>query len=337
MHTERIEPLDGLRGVAVLAVLAYHTANIPVAGRIGVDLFFVLSGYLITDIIARSYDRAESAFFGRFYLRRFIRLYPALVLACALYGVICLGFPGLDANPVPSIVVSLLMASNYTQAVGLGFPTAMGHTWTLACEWQFYLVWPLVYVAVRRLGGRTRSLLTVLVVAVVAVWFSRYNAADTLWMWRSLDARADGLLYGCMLSLVLGAQPHWRMPGVATLGAAAGLAWIAFRPVPLTELYLSNALSAVLVCGILTGTVPVLNRILSARWLTYAGRVSYGLYLYHFPIAAAFYVAGYGPWSNLLLTSITSVPLAMASWRFVETPLLRRGSQRPVRTAYVSA
>lgn len=332
MRTGRIEPLDGLRGVAVLAVLAYHTANVPAAGRIGVDLFFVLSGYLITDIIARAYERAGSAFFGRFYLRRLIRLYPALILACALYGAICLGFPGLDADPVPSIAAALLMASNYTQAASFGFPAAMGHTWTLACEWQFYLVWPLVYVGVRRLGGGTRSLLAVLALAVVAVWLSRAASANTVWMWRSLDARADGLLYGCMLSLMLAARPAWRVPGIAALGAATGLAWIAVRPVPEVELYLSNALSAVLVLGILAGTVPALSHALSARWLTYTGRISYGLYLYHFPIAAAFYVAGYGSWWNLLLTSILSIPLAMASWRFVEEPLLRHRTRRPAAT-----
>ncbi|WP_279481438.1 acyltransferase [Aureimonas sp. SK2] len=337
----RFEPLDGLRGIAVLAVLACHTSNIPEAGRIGVDLFFVLSGFLITDIIARGYDDGPTRFFPGFFKRRFFRLYPALILACLLYAGLATAFPWFDGDAPRSVAASLMMVSNYTQAAGLGFPTGFGHTWSLATEWQFYLLWPVVYFAVRSCGGGTRALLATLAVAVVGVWTSRYATHDTIWNWRSLDARGDGLLYGCMIAVTLRAVPSFKLPATVTWAATAGFACALFVP-STWEHYWSNAISAVLILGVIGGSATTLNDALSLPALTYLGRISYGLYLYHFPLAAIFYVAGFGPLENFVLTAGISVPLSMLSWRFLERPILEltrgrgRGGSAGLREASAS-
>lgn len=320
-NRHRFEPLDGLRGISVLAVIGYHTANLPPAGRIGVDLFFVLSGFLITNIIAKGYELGAKAFFPDFFKRRLVRLYPALVLACILYGALAVAFPWFESDPGKSILVSLLMVSNYTQAAELGFPTAFGHTWSLAVEWQFYLIWPILYFAVRSLGGGGRALLVALGVLVLGVWLSRFWSYGTLWSWRSLDARGDGLLYGCMLSIALASRPTFRLPAIVTW-IAAGAFCLALFQASDWEHYWSNAISAVLILGVLGVAAPRLNNALSNPVLTYLGRISYGLYLYHFPLAALFYVAGFGSTGNLLLTTAISIPLAALSWRYVERPIL---------------
>ncbi|MBB3997982.1 acyltransferase family protein [Aureimonas pseudogalii] len=318
---KRFRPLDGLRGVAVLAVLTYHTAAIPEAGRVGVDLFFVLSGFLITDIIAAGHARG-APFFAHFYQRRIIRLYPALLAACLLLAVITGIFPWLDQTTFISIVASLTMVSNYTQALGYGFPMAFGHTWTLATEWQFYLVWPLVYFGVRSFTQRETSLLAVLGAGVLAVWLVRYETMGSMWSWRSLDARGDGLLYGCILSIALRARPSLQIPKIVLLVAVCGFVAIAFLPVQ-GELYASNLLAALVVWGVVTSRSTLLNRSLSVEWLVETGRISYGLYLYHFPIAALCFVGGLSPWSNLVVTFAFSVPLAILSWHLMERPLLQ--------------
>lgn len=325
-HEQRFVPLDGLRGVSVVLVLLAHTIAVPLFGGVGVDLFFVLSGYLITGIIATGYDAGRFSF-RRFYKRRFVRLFPALIATCVLFLGLVSAFPGFDGAPWKSVAASVLMVSNYTLAAGYGFPTAMGHTWTLASEWQFYIIWPAVYIGAKRRGVDDRRILLGLFAAIAAVWVIRYATTNTMWHWRALDARADGLLYGCVLALALRIVPSWRLPAFVPILAGAAFLWIAFFPIG-QQLNASNFLSFWIVAGVVMGSSRLLNRALELDALSYLGRISYGLYLYHFPIAAACFVLGLSPTMNLVVTAATAVPLSVLSWHLLEKPLLARPRRR---------
>jgi peptidoglycan/LPS O-acetylase OafA/YrhL len=307
--------LDGLRGIAILAVLAWH-AGIPGltgAGQAGVTLFFVLSGFLITAILIEEHARSGRIDFRRFYRNRAARLLPALVVMLLAASVMV----AIERPPGGAVAIlgALLYVANWLQAWKVDlFPVQ--HTWTLSIEEQFYIVWPLL-LSLLLLVHRRWALYTVVAGFMAATalrfFFAPLDQDRALW---GTDVRADALLAGCALALVLTRRPI-RAPSTLVV-AAVGLfgAAVIFGSPPVL---LAGGLTVVA----LTSTVFVLRAATTAwrplAWgpLRWIGSISYGLYLWHPLLFNAF------PAVPRLALAPVAVLMAGASARWLERPVMR--------------
>lgn len=341
--TEYLPALDGLRGLSVLAVLALHGSYGHVSGGfLGVDVFFAISGFIITRNIAAECARSGSVSLRDFYVRRAARLLPALVLAIFLAAILWRRVS--SADPVGAILASLFYYANWRAAV-LG-PHAMGplsHTWSLSVEEQYYLVWPLLMGALWPVVfSRRRRALCGLAAAVLLAaclrwyWFSSASVLGTYW---ASTSRVDQLLIGAALTFWLGGPSGVGVLRSVPLRVAAGVgAAILLSMILLLRpddpfLYQGGfslvALIAVLIIGVtIANPGRMLSRVLASSILVRLGRISYGIYLFHFPIFLALeslrvshsrvnFVAVLG------LRVIASIAVALASFKLVESPALR--------------
>ncbi len=216
-----IPALDGLRGVAISLVVLLH-AEVPAFrwGGVGVDIFFVLSGFLITSILLKEWQQTGNISLSRFYARRALRLLPALYVmlaAIAVGTVLYWRGPLADVNWI-GIVMALTYTSNFATYIGIPALGAISQTWSLAVEEQFYLLWPFVLLLVLprlRIGRGLVSLVCGLLIATVALWLAGF------------DTRAYGLLAGCLVAVLLIRYPairqHRAMRLLSPLSRA--LAW----------------------------------------------------------------------------------------------------------------
>ncbi len=325
---KRIPELDGLRGLAALAVVVYHTAAdaFPV-GWMAVDLFFVLSGYLITAIILR--DGGTPGFLATFYARRSLRLWPTYYLCLALAWAV--GSTNPDLPPSALYVAYLQNVPNYWRP---GWPAwyEVGHTWSLAVEEQFYLIWPGLVLLV---GARRVPLLACLGVAVAVAG----RAAG--WHTQLLLTRSDGLALGALLAAAeaKGDFPRRarRLAALGVVGAAGGMIWASTRHHRPFGPYRAYDLGPECLVASF-GSLAILAAILLTRgsrgtaWLRWPvlvrlGTISYGIYLYHWPIFV--YVAKPlapfvpGRWQvPYLLVPPLAILAAELSWRLIERPIL---------------
>jgi peptidoglycan/LPS O-acetylase OafA/YrhL len=344
--------LDGLRAVAVLAVVLYHL-NVGWAsgGLLGVGVFFVLSGYLITDLLLAEREREGAIALGRFWLRRARRLLPALWV---MLVVVTLWIAFLDPPQVAglrgALLAALLYFSNWWYAfqhvsyfASFGPPSPLGHLWSLAVEEQFYLVWPLLLILAIRFVHR-RWLLTGLVVlaAVVSAWAMAaifQPGSDPTRVYEGTDTRAFQLLIGATLAFVWpsrrlsGSLSALRRRGLDALGAV-GVAVIVAMVIDTNEyetfLYRGGmvilSLATVAVVAVLAHPSTLLSRILGVPPLRWIGVRSYGIYLWHYPIIVLTSPT-VGAASPLLTLGQVGATVAVAalSWRFVEEPIRRQG------------
>jgi peptidoglycan/LPS O-acetylase OafA/YrhL len=338
--------LEGLRAVAVGLVLLYH-ANLPKlhGGFVGVDVFFVLSGFLITGLILRELRATGRIDLPQFYARRARRLLPAA--AVALAGTLLLSVILLPPLRVPDVAGDAAAASLYVSNMRFALqatdylasevaPSPLLHFWSLGVEEQFYLFWPALLLAVATLGGRFRGRDRRLVLAVVAVTAISFLISLVLtsvaqpWAFFSLPARAWELGLGALLAL--GASRLAELPRIAGgILVAAGLVLVTLSgfvlqqstPFPGTAALLPTVGAALVVAGGAAGagTIPV--RLLTLAPMRYLGRISYSLYLWHWPIlvlpAAA--IDGTLPLIARLALVGVSISVATASQRWVEDPI----------------
>jgi peptidoglycan/LPS O-acetylase OafA/YrhL len=209
IHTrEHLESLDGVRGVSILLVLLSHTSipGLEAAGGIGVDIFFVLSGFLITTILVREYDGRGSVSLTEFYKRRSLRLFPALLLMCLLFVAYSAVFSSDISKRLREVMEGLLYVTNWSTAFDLGHSHYLGHTWSLGIEEQFYLLWPVVLVGVLQLRrGHVIAFWVALMLAVAAATWRTGLAIDGARTWRlysGFDTRCDAVLIGCALTFI---------------------------------------------------------------------------------------------------------------------------------------
>ena len=340
--------LDGLRTVAVTTVLAYHVARtqdlsfLP-GGFVGVDVFFVLSGFLITSLLLREHRTTGRLDLRRFYVRRLWRLYPALILVSGVVAVVLAFFPGvfgLEAAHPAEALVALVYGMSWWSGLELpGGPYLLGLTWSLSVEEHFYLLWPLLLIALLRRGGGVRGVVVVAVLANAYTAVLWHLGADPDRLYYMADARFAQMLTGCALAAALLARPDLGRLRPAVSGRAAALAALAVAVVALTgsryqAWYWSGGMQLVGVAAAMVVGHLAVHRdsrmSVLLRWgpLPTLGVWSYGIYLWHLPlIRLAQPVLG----ETLLVAvaaGLAAVPVAAASYRFVEQPLQRRRTLR---------
>jgi peptidoglycan/LPS O-acetylase OafA/YrhL len=333
-----LSALDGVRAVAVLLVMAYH-AGLPGfhGGRAGVDVFFVLSGFLITALLIDEQRRLSVIRLRSFYMRRVLRLYPALIAAVVLAIVAAAArIPVFDAgtgsleSTLTAVPFALLYTTNVLRAVGAGGGGYLGHTWSLAIEEQFYLVWPIVMVWVARRGDGWKlagwialacSVSSAVVRAVLDL-----DGARTEMLYNATFSHVDGIFAGCALAVLWSVSPERvaRLRRVPVTGFAIGITGVVVvlgRAMNELGFALVVLATVVLTADLVTHRRSRLSVGLSHPLLTAIGRRSYGLYLYHWPI---FLFLGIDTRPHVLALAFGgSFAVAWLSYRFIEQPFLR--------------
>jgi peptidoglycan/LPS O-acetylase OafA/YrhL len=352
--------LDGLRAVAISLVFLHHTAAFLApslqrwffpGGFLGVDVFFVLSGFLITTLLLERHDR-ERRPIRTFYLRRALRLLPALIallLANLLYAIVEGRGVG---DAVRSIAVVLPYVTNWAELAGVHISQYLTHLWSLAIEEQFYLVWPLLlFTALRVWPSRSKLIWLALSIAVLAAaWRAALFESGDPWLriYIRTDARADSLAIGAALALMprvwlaraLSSRARSFAGSVAlamVLVAAAGLQPSA------AVLYLGGFSVVAIATAVLIASVMQsesrLGRVLGTRPLVLLGRLSYALYLWHFAIfqVVAEHTIGWSSAARIPVAWALALIAAAASYRCIELPALalkrRLGRPAPARLA----
>ncbi|VXB19381.1 acyltransferase family protein [Citricoccus sp. K5] len=340
--------IQGLRAFAVIAVLLDHLFAWPAGGFLGVDVFFVVSGFLITGLLIREYERTGTISFRSFYERRIKRILPASVLVLFVTGVAaCVVFPRTRAgSTLIDAVWSLFFAGNWRFATnGTDYfqegtpPSPIQHYWSLGVEEQFYVIWPWLMLGLLALLTRTRrgSARTVLGVAMGViilgsfVWALAETAGDPTWAYFSTFSRAWELGVGALLAV---AGPLLlRIPGVlrpiltwaGLAGMVASVLWItsdggAF-PAPLAAV---PVLSVALVIAAGAGPVARAPLILTNPVSRYIGDISFSLYLWHWPVIVLLVaVLPAGSPVYYLSALVLSFVLSVVSYHVIEDPLRR--------------
>jgi peptidoglycan/LPS O-acetylase OafA/YrhL len=335
LKREHIPALDGLRGVAVLLVILLHAGVVPF-GWIGVDLFFVLSGFLITGILldAKASGARGRAYYLPFYTRRCLRIFP---LAFGAMTFVFLVAPLLDLMPTVPIreqVWYWTYLSNWYEPRSVS-SWSMGHFWSLAIEEQFYLIWPWIVLAANR-----RCLWRICLVLLLLAPLLRFvvtllpipNPLEHFYD-QMTPLRMDGLATGTLVAIInrattrLNRYRQFAMP-IFLLSAAAFalLQWVARAGV--ANFVLAYSLLAIggAACIVCILTNPPTFRWLTMRWLMWIGTVSYGAYVIHLPLVTTLPL--YGVKFNAIELLAATFGLAAISWYAFEAPILRLGPQR---------
>lgn len=353
--------LDGIRAIAIIGVLIYH-ADVDwfPGGFLGVDVFFVLSGFLITTLILEEYDRTGRVDFKRFYIRRAQRLLPALFLMLLVVGAV-VAFAYRDAARAfgTDAISALLYVTNWWYIVAdqsyfefIGRPALLNHLWSLAVEEQFYLIWPAVAFLLMRSGQRKRVRRVAVAAAIVSTaWMATLaitngypQFADPSRAYFGTDAHAMGLLIGAALATVwrpgrlptqIAVRPRRILTTVGIVLLAGIAATYAFTSWYSAWLYRGGFLGlAILVAAVIAlATHPALplGRWIGRQPMRYLGQRSYGIYLWHWPIFMVtrpyLDIPLDGPALFALRIGLT-LGIAELSYRFVEMPIRRGILQR---------
>ncbi len=322
-------------------------------GGVGVDVFFTLSGFVITTVLLKEYQATGRVRLGIFYSLRISRLWPALFAVCAVVAGTAFLLPssfwgGEQSNALRSAlhVMNFFRGGWFGES---GDGGSMGHTWSLAVEEQFYILWPALFIVVLRFVRNLRTLAILTSTACIAVVAERgllqLLGAGYERIYNGPDTRADQLLIGCLLAMILTLLPDSGPRKVLAVKLSRWALWpsTAFVVVAiLTFAYphgddmvsliyrsifpMIIALAAsTLICGLVLNLGHPLSRMLSVSWLSWPGKhLSYGMYLWHYPIF--FLIRGLydGPGSTLVRLPIgiaLTLLLAYLSARYVEEPV----------------
>ena len=364
----RFAGLDGLRAIAVLVVILYHlTPGALPGGFLGVDIFFVISGFLITSLLIRDHAGTGRIRLGNFWRRRVRRLLPALVLVvlvcCTAAWVIGgdvlvgLGQQVLGAMTFSSNWLAIASERSYFDE---STPELLRNLWSLAVEEQFYLVWPLLIFALLAVPGRWARIAIVATLAVVSALGMALFASvggDATRVYYGTDTHSFGLTLGAVLAI---ASSRWpldpeRWPGAVKAlltgaGAVAVAALMATSFVMTADSALTYRgglaavalLSALVILGSVFPGSP-LGRALDRQPLRWIGERSYGLYLWHWPVFVLVTAAlpelpavGAGGWLLGAIAAAITVVAAAASYRYLEQPIRRNGLRGTARRLAVS-
>lgn len=340
--------LDGLRGVAILAVMVFHTDSpyFP-GGFVGVDIFFVLSGFLITSLLIHEYDTTGGIHLGHFYLRRLLRLGPAMVamlLVFCLVSLALLGHAAAQRNLIDAMIAFFYLG-NWARALLIHPADVLAHTWSLGIEEQFYLAWPVLLFLLLRTGLPRRRVAAVAFAIAVLCWVTRvcYTQTSTPFerIYNGLDTHADGLMVGCTLGTVLASgmlderARQWARRGLRfgaplMLGGLLAFAFIATwqsRWIYYWGMFAVALAAGLLILDILVDPRGRLAKQLTRRSLVWTGSISYGLYLWHYPIFRSLQAMDLHAIAVIALGAPATFAVAALSYYFLERPIL--GLARP--------
>ena len=338
---KHIRGFDVLRSFAVLGVMIYHLGVTQFSyGWLGVPFFFVLSGFLITGILIDNKDSSGGNYFSTFFYRRCLRIFPVYYLCIAVVAAWCIWF---GASYEGWSYFLLYVQNYYLGANNLGMPPGMslGHTWSLAVEEQFYLLWPfIVYFTTKR------QLQVLCLILIAASVISRYWIVvnTTFVPFTPLTSNFDTLCLGALLAIVYRESVRrlrtmsfaLLAAGVALALVAPNLAWGTMNSAD-SIFMLSMALVFSGVVGLVSsGTLPIPD----SRALSYIGRISYGLYIWH---AFAYmvidtsiynkYIEDYGTLSMNIIRVALTFAIAIPSYHLFELPIMRLKGRFTYRSA----
>ena len=327
--------IEGLRGIAILLVLLFH-AGLPwtPGGFVGVDVFFVISGFLITGKLWRESQQPGGLNITRFYAWRIRRLLPAALVAVALISLVGL----LLAAPLDRSELAADGAASALSIANMRFigsvdyfaattsPSPFLHFWSLSVEEQFYLVWPALIVLLTWRGGSSRRLIAALLIGVVAsfalsIWLTDTSPARAFYL---LPTRVWQLGVGGLLALIGVAGTSRRAGALAWAGlaavAVAGVALTAEMPYPGLAALLPTAGAVALLYGGAAPSGPV--RLLAAAPLRFLGKISYSLYLWHWPLLVLplMFLERALTGVEVVASVAVAIGVSWLSWRFVEQP-----------------
>ncbi len=342
--------LDGLRAIAVMAVIAYHlNLSFAPGGLLGVGIFFVLSGYLITDLLVEGVRSEGRMQLTKFWIRRARRLLPALLF---MLVVVCAYMTIWDSGQLASdkmdVVAALFYVSNWwyifhhvSYFASFGPPTPFGHLWSLAVEEQFYLIWPFLLAFglryVPRRGTLVGWILAGALVSAGLMAFLYQPGMDPSRVYYGTDTRAFGLLIGSALALLL---PSKRLPslvkgrdrfvldgvGLAALAAIILMIWKTnqFETFLYDGGLLFLSVLSALVIAALAHPKTILGKVMGCHPLSWLGKRSYGIYLWHYPVIVLTSPSVNTNGLNLTRAALqvgASIVIADLSFRFVEEPI----------------
>lgn len=353
----RLSALDGLRGLAVIGVLLFHDDRLS-GGFLGVDLFFVLSGFLITGLLVREVSTSGTLRLGRFWERRYRRLLPAyIVLLIAILPMMSIwGSPAQLDSARSAVLPALAHVANWHEIFdGADYwalfsdPSPLTHLWSLGIEQQFYLVWPVVVVLlatrVRRWRAALASLTVTLIAASAVLLWILYDPASPNRWYEGTDTRVSSILLGAMIAIIdvpalIGrvAAGGTRRPARVALElaqwglvAALGYAWwsvdgLSGDGLAHGGLVACSTLAALLIAGLASPVATSLQRLLSIAPLRGAGAVSYGWYLWHWPVYVVLTSqrTGWHGWALSGARWSVSLAVALVSYFLIEMPIRSR-------------
>ncbi|ESY74527.1 hypothetical protein X740_31655 [Mesorhizobium sp. LNHC221B00] len=341
LHSAQAAPtyradIDGLRAIAVVSVVLFHAGFTKVGGGyVGVDIFFVISGYLITQLIARDLQTGEFSVW-HFYERRIRRIFPALFAMLAVCTLACalIFLPDDFRRFGRNFVATALFSSNIGFWLKTGYfdgetyDQPLIHTWSLAVEEQFYILFPIFLVSIWRLGaGNVRSLIASLagISFIATIVVMQYDDAAAFYL---TPFRAWELLLGSLMALE--AFPRLTKRWQSEVATWAGLLLIAAAVLGYSETTSFPGIAALLPC---IGAALVIHggreascwvtRLISTRPFVGVGLISYSLYLWHWPLIVLGSYLAIDELSSLQSVGLVtaSFTLALLSWRYIERPL----------------
>ncbi len=352
-----IRALDGLRGAAVTGVVLYHGDQLK-GGYLGVDLFFVLSGYLITSLLLAEWRRADRVSLAAFWARRARRLLPALVvvlLGIAIYCVALAAPTELHRIRFDTLATLGYVANWRSIAAHQSYfdlftaPSPLQHTWSLAIEEQFYLVWPLLFVGLAA-WWKQRTPQAVLATAVILggvstlLMFGLYDATNPNRAYYGTDTRSFALFAGIAIAAAVAIWGHTQlqssrvlleMAGVVSLGVLA-LMWFTLDG-KAPGLYrggftVAGVAAATVIASVTNPRRGPVGWLLSFPPLCWLGLISYGLYLWHWPVDVVLNAdrVGLTGWPLFGVRTAVAIVISVASYFLIEMPI-RRGALRPTQ------
>ena len=354
--------LDGLRAISILLVLTVHLrliaphskAFLPLGGFLGVDVFFVISGFLITSLLLAEHRQSGSISLRNFYYRRILRLFPALtavLLFACLVALVVGSFSALGLTNI-RLASTVFYFANWIRAYEGTDTWFLFHFWSLSVEEQFYLLWPaLLLFLLRQQVSRKNIFLIVLAMIVTSavlkpVLFLTGSSINRIYY--GSDTRADSVLIGCASALLLSfgfIRPNERAPLIAgSLARASAIVLVAFvcfagdgfTPLYVGGLTLVSLCCAAIIVYLILAPGGAVSGWLSSSPMQWMGKRSYGLYLWHWPM---FEIARLLP--NEALTVFAGIALtflaALLSYRYIEVPFLRlKSSHEKAQNAQTS-